>query len=50
MQNRLSQHYFDSQHTKKSFAGKYACIYMVYYETFKYPKLRIAREKGLKKW
>lgn len=50
IQNRLSQHYFDSLNAKKSFAGKYSCIYLVYYETFDYPKLAIAREKELKKW
>ena len=50
IQNRLAQHYFDSQNAKKSFAGKYACIYLVYYEGFDYPKLAINREKQLKKW
>jgi len=50
IQNRLAQHYFDSQKAKKSFAGKYACIYLVYYEGFDYPKLAINREKQLKKW
>ena len=50
IQRRLSQHYFDSQNEKKSFAGKYSCIYLVYYEIFDYPKLAIAREKELKKW
>ncbi|MFI1773186.1 GIY-YIG nuclease family protein [Thalassobellus citreus] len=50
IQNRLAQHYFDSQNAKKSFAGKYGCIYLVYYETFEFPKLAIAREKELKKW
>ena len=30
IQNRLAQHYFDSQNAKKSFAGKYNCIYLVY--------------------
>jgi len=50
IQNRLSQHYFDSQNAKKSFAGKYDCIYLVYYEPFEYPKEGIAREKQLKAW
>lgn len=35
---------------KKSFAGKYNCIFLVYYEGFQYPKEAIEREKGLKKW
>ncbi|MCM4155960.1 GIY-YIG nuclease family protein [Gramella sp. AN32] len=50
IQTRLGQHYFDSQNAKKSFAGKYNCIYLVYYEVFDNPKDAIAREKQLKKW
>lgn len=50
IQKRLSQHVFDSENAKKSFAGKYACIYLVYYEGFDFPKEAIAREKELKKW
>ncbi|WP_157207372.1 GIY-YIG nuclease family protein [Mariniflexile maritimum] len=50
IQRRLSQHYFDSQNAKKSFAGKYGCVYLVYYESFEYPKEGIAREKQLKGW
>ena len=50
IQKRLGQHYFDSQNAKKSFAGKYNCIYLVYYEIFSNPKEAIAREKELKKW
>ena len=50
IQKRLGQHYFDSQNAKKSFAGKYNCIYLVYYEIFTNPKEAIAREKELKKW
>lgn len=50
IQRRLSQHHFDSENAKKSFAGKYGCIYLVYYEVFEFPKEAIAREKELKKW
>ncbi len=50
IQKRISQHYFDSENSKKSFAGKYGCIYLVYYEGFQYPKDAIVREKELKKW
>ena len=50
IQNRLAQHYFDSTNTKKSFAGKYNCYYLVYYEGFSFPKDAINREKQLKKW
>ncbi|WP_439152697.1 GIY-YIG nuclease family protein [Winogradskyella sp.] len=49
-QKRLEQHYFDSQNAKKSFAGKYNCIYLIYYEGFESPKDAINREKELKKW
>lgn len=50
IQRRISQHYFDSQNEKKSFAGKYNCYELVYYEGFQYAKDAIAREKQLKKW
>lgn len=50
IQKRISQHYFDSQNAKKSFAGKYNCIYLIYYEVFDNPKAAINREKELKKW
>ncbi len=50
IQKRLSQHYFDSQNAKKSFAGKYNCFYLVYYEGFDAIESAILREKELKKW
>ena len=50
IQKRLSQHYFDSQNQKKSFAGKYNCFYLIYYEGFEDINLAIAREKEIKKW
>lgn len=50
IQRRLSEHYFDSQNTKKSFAGKYNCCDLVYYEQFDCVKTAILREKTLKKW
>ena len=50
IQKRLSQHYFDSQNAKKSFAGKYNCYYLLYYETFEDINLAILREKELKGW
>ncbi|MBD0849834.1 GIY-YIG nuclease family protein [Maribacter arenosus] len=50
IQRRIAQHYFDSQNAKKSFAGKYNCIYLVYYEGFEKPNEAIAREKVLKNW
>ncbi len=50
VQKRLSQHYFDSQNAKKSFAGKYNCYYLLYYESFDDINLAILREKELKGW
>ncbi len=34
----------------KTFAGRYYCYELVYYEIFKYVNNAIAREKELKKW
>ncbi len=50
IQRRTSQHYFDSQHWKKSFAGKYNCFYLIYYEGFERAHEAIVREKEIKKW
>ena len=50
IQKRLGQHYFDSQNRKKSFAGKYNCYHLVYYEGFESIESAIQREKELKKW
>ncbi|ANH59411.1 GIY-YIG nuclease family protein [Dokdonia donghaensis] len=50
IQRRIGQHYFDSQNEKKSFAGKYNCYELVYYEGFQYAKDAITREKQLKRW
>ena len=50
IQKRLSQHYFDSENSKKSFAGKYNCFYLIYYEGFESIEMAIAREKEVKKW
>jgi putative endonuclease len=40
----------DSKNTKQSFAGKYNCYFLVYYEEFNDPKKAIEREKEIKKW
>ncbi|WP_367889164.1 GIY-YIG nuclease family protein [Polaribacter filamentus] len=50
IQRRLSQHYFDSENAKKSFAGKYNCYYLLYYEVFEDVNVAILREKELKGW
>ena len=50
IQRRISEHYFDSINAKKSFAGKYNCYDLVYYECFESINEAIFREKTLKKW
>ena len=46
---RLQQHH-DSKGSSKSFAGKYYCYNLIYFEVYKYVNEAIAREKELKKW
>ena len=50
IQKRLSQHHFDSLNAKKSFAGKYNCLYLLYYQGFESIEAAIQREKEIKKW
>ena len=50
IQKRISQHYFDSENAKKSFAGKYNCYNLLYYKVFEDINLAILREKELKGW
>jgi putative endonuclease len=47
---RLYEHKMDSLNAKKTFAGKYNCIYLVYYERFQYIEHAIEREKEIKGW
>jgi putative endonuclease len=50
IQRRLSQHFSDSLGCKHSFAGRYNCYYLVYYEAFEQVAEAILREKQIKKW
>jgi putative endonuclease len=50
LQRRISEHQMDSENAKQSFAGKYNCYFLVYYEVFNEPKKAIEREKKIKKW
>nr|WP_224485446.1 GIY-YIG nuclease family protein [Robertkochia sp. 3YJGBD-33] len=50
IQRRIGQHYDDSVGLKRTFAGKYNCYYLVYYECFDIPDHAIRREKELKGW
>ncbi|CAL65507.1 GIY-YIG nuclease family protein [Christiangramia forsetii] len=47
---RLNQHYQDSKMKKESFAGKYNCYHLVYFEKYNDPNDAILREKVIKKW
>ena len=48
--NRLWQHKEESKTTKKTFACKYNCYNLVYYEHFVYIQDAIDYEKELKGW
>jgi putative endonuclease len=50
LQRRISEHQLDSENAKQTFAGKYMCCFLVYYEEFNNPKEAIYREKEIKKW
>lgn len=48
LQARLVQHFQDSAEFKNSFAGKYNCIYLIFYERFEFIEHAIDREKQIK--
>ncbi|MUP44198.1 GIY-YIG nuclease family protein [Gramella sp. BOM4] len=48
LNKRIDQHYQDSKLNKKSFAGKYNCYHLVYFEEFQNPSEAILREKKVK--
>jgi putative endonuclease len=50
LERRMIQHKHDSDSAKKSFAGRYNCIYLIYFEEYQWIQVAIAREKELKKW
>jgi putative endonuclease len=49
LQVRLQQH-FNNRGDSKTFAGKYSCFNLMYYEWHQYINNAIEREKELKKW
>ncbi len=49
LEQRLTEHYINGGN-KKSFAGKYNCYYLIYFERFQYVNQAIAREKQIKGW
>ena len=50
LENRISQHRTEAAGDKTTFAGKYNCIFIIYYERFQYVNDAIIREKELKGW
>jgi putative endonuclease len=50
LNKRIAEHTEDTNGSKKSFAGKYACKYLIHWEHFKYIKSAIEREKEIKGW
>jgi putative endonuclease len=46
---RIIQHY-NNRGQPETFAGKYYCYNLIYFETFEFIQDAIAREKQLKKW
>ena len=49
LEARLSEHYFN-RGKPKTFAGKFYCYNLLYFEEFKYINEAIAREKQIKGW
>ncbi|MFI5154153.1 MAG: GIY-YIG nuclease family protein [Chitinophagales bacterium] len=49
LSQRLLEHYLN-RGTLKSFAGKYFCYNLIFYEEFEYIDDAIAREKEIKGW
>ena len=49
LSRRLYGHY-ENRGKPKTFAGRYYCHNLIYYETFSYVKDALFREKQIKKW
>ncbi|MEZ4940547.1 MAG: GIY-YIG nuclease family protein [Saprospiraceae bacterium] len=50
LKRRLSEHANDNMESRKTFAGKYFCYNLIYYEYFQDINQAIARETEIKKW
>ncbi len=50
LKRRLVEHKEDSENSKKTFAGKYNTVFLIYYERFQYIEHAIEREKEIKSW
>ena len=49
LSQRIVEHYLNRR-KPKTFAGRYSCYLLVYYESFRYVNDAIEREKEIKKW
>jgi len=49
LEQRLTEHYFNKG-KPKTFASRFFCYNLIYYEEFQYVNDAIAREKELKGW
>jgi putative endonuclease len=47
---RLEEHFEDNSNERKSFAGKYFCYNLIYFERFDFIEHAIEREKEIKGW
>lgn len=50
LSTRLQQHREDALGEKKTFAGKYNCYYLIFWERHQYVNHAIEREKEIKGW
>ncbi|MEP5611636.1 MAG: GIY-YIG nuclease family protein [Cyclobacteriaceae bacterium] len=50
LRTRMEQHGADALNGGKSFAGKYNCFNLIYWERFQYVRHAIEREKEIKGW
>jgi putative endonuclease len=50
LDRRLSEHQQNAISTQSTFAGKYKCVYLLFYERYQYVQHAIDREKEIKGW
>jgi putative endonuclease len=50
LDRRLEEHLHDNMNERKTFAGKYFCYYLIYYEWYQNVQAAIEREKEIKGW
>lgn len=49
LKERINQH-FEQRGSKETFAGKYFCYHLIFWERYTYVEHAIAREKEIKGW